>query len=208
MRHSIILLATLLAAFSSYSVAAKTDIQIKETDKIDIDNKGQVHIDIQKEAHFKQNVIHQKIALVDWREALMNSNIAKKEIAKMRTLLETEQDKLTKHKNKLSQEQQELQKDIELMTEKEQNVTKQKFVVKVQEYNFLVQQLQQVQIQKENALLEQMRPKMSEAVNQIVERDSYDLVLNKATVVFFKPAHDITPDVIKLLNALHLKQAK
>ena len=158
-------------------------------------------------SYASENVM-QKVAVLDWMEAVMSSKISAPKIKELKDYMEKQQAELLERKTQLEKEQSALTKNLKFMTEKEKETEQKKFMLKVQEYNLLAQEFQKHKMQQEQALVEQMRPQVDAVIADIIEEFKYTLVLNKPMVVFSKPEDNITELVIKRLDAVYAKSAK
>jgi outer membrane protein len=62
------------------------------------------------------------------------------------------------------------------------------------------QELQQQRAQREQAFLNEMRPRLDEIIRNLIKQQEIDLVLNKQAAIYANPELDITGRVVELLN--------
>ena len=60
--------------------------------------------------------------------------------------------------------------------------------------------LQQKRMEREQAFIQEMRPKLDKVIRELIEKEGYDVVLAKQATLFAKKEVDITPRVVELLN--------
>ena len=149
-----------------------------------------------------------KFVVLDWRAAIMSSQLAAPKIKALQDHIAKEEALLIKQSKELEKEQAKIQKDLQIMTASEKQEVQEKFMLKVQEYNLLGQEFQKYKMQKEQELLAEMRPKIDKVLADIADEFNYTLVLNKTMVAFHTPENEITELVIKRLDILHNKSAK
>lgn len=146
-----------------------------------------------------------KIAVVDLRRALNETEEGK---AAMK--------KLTKHKDKLQSKVEKKEKEILQMKdsiEKQQNVlTKEALQKKVEEYYRAVTELQQTYMQyqrelmqKETKATQEILNKMADILEQIGKSEGYTVILDRSVgAVVWAPTHlDLTDQLIQKYNAKH-----
>ncbi|TXH86454.1 MAG: hypothetical protein E6Q71_06520, partial [Pseudomonas sp.] len=51
-------------------------------------------------------------------------------------------------------------------------------------------------------MLKQLKPKLDQAVEEVIKQGNYDLVLERGAVVDVKPQYEITRQVIQRMNSL------
>ena len=49
-------------------------------------------------------------------------------------------------------------------------------------------------------MLKQLKPKLDKAVEEVLKKGNYDIVIERGAVVDAKPQYDITRDVIERMN--------
>lgn len=68
------------------------------------------------------------------------------------------------------------------------------------EFQTRAETLQQRQVEKRNAFMNSMNPKLDTVVNQIIDRDGITVILPRNNLYFFAHEIDMTKEVIQLLN--------
>ena len=93
-----------------------------------------------------------------------------------------------------------LEKDGAMMNESERNKLTGEFQEKVKEFNFLKQRLDSAVAQRKQAFLEQARPEVDLAVEELLEENNLDIILPSEAVVYVKPEMNLTPQLLEKLN--------
>lgn len=141
-----------------------------------------------------------KIAVLNYQMALLESNAAKKysvdaekkfgpqltRLKKLETDAKTIQDKLVKSGAKMGQAERER---LEL-----------EFKQKARDFQFQSKELNEAKAIADREMLKNLKPKLDKAVEQVLKSGSYDLVLERGSVVDVKPQYDITSKVIEIMN--------
>jgi len=141
-----------------------------------------------------------KIAVLNYQMALLESNAAKKysvdaekkfgpqltRLKKLETDAKTIQDKLVKSGDKMGQAERER---LEL-----------EFKQKARDFQFQSKELNEAKAIADREMLKNLKPKLDKAVEQVLKSGSYDLVLERGSVVDVKPQYDITSKVIEIMN--------
>ena len=70
------------------------------------------------------------------------------------------------------------------------------------EYQRQAQALQQTRAQQEQQFIAQMRPKLDEVIRQLIEERDISVILNRQSTIYMEAGVDITPEVVKRLDAL------
>ena len=71
-----------------------------------------------------------------------------------------------------------------------------------QQYQKQAQALQQLRAEREQAFIAQMRPKLDSVIRQLIEEREISVILNRQSTIYMEAGIDITPEVVKRLNAL------
>lgn len=71
-----------------------------------------------------------------------------------------------------------------------------------QQFQQQAQALQQLRAQREQAFIEEMRPKLDTVIRQLIEERGISVILNRQSTIYMEAGVDITPEVVKRLNAL------
>lgn len=64
------------------------------------------------------------------------------------------------------------------------------------------QSLRALRAEREQAFIAQMRPKLDSVIRQIIEEQKISIIINRQSTIYMEAGVDITPEVVKRLNAL------
>lgn len=141
-----------------------------------------------------------RIGVVDLRQALFSSNEAK-------TFSESLQRDFADDEAEVRQAQEEarklkdrLEKDGAMMNESERSKLTAEFQEKVKEFNFLKQRLDSTVASRKQSFLENARPDVDSAVQELLEEHDLDLILPSEAVVYVKPEMNLTDELLDKLN--------
>lgn len=143
-----------------------------------------------------------RIAVLNYQMALLESDAAKKyavdaekkfgpQLSKLKTLESSAkniQDRLVKGGDKMQQAERER---LEL-----------EFKQKARDFQFQSKELNEAKAISDRDMLKQLKPKLDKAVEEVIKKGGFDLVLERGAVVDVKPQFDITRQVIERMNQL------
>lgn len=141
-----------------------------------------------------------RIGVVDLRQALFSSNDAKSFSETLQKDFAGDEAKVREVQEQARQLKERLEKDGAMMNESERNKLAGEFQEKVKEFNFLKQRLDSTVAQRKQAFLEQARPEVDAAVEELVQENDLDLILPSEAVVYVKPEMNLTPQLLEKLN--------
>ena len=141
-----------------------------------------------------------RIGVVDLRQALFSSNDAKSFSESLQKDFAGDEAKVREVQEQARQLKERLEKDGAMMNESERNKLAGEFQEKVKEFNFLKQRLDSTVAQRKQAFLEQARPEVDAAVEELLEENDLDLILPSEAVVYVKPEMNLTPQLLEKLN--------
>ena len=141
-----------------------------------------------------------RIGVVDLRQALFSSTDAQafsdqlqKDFAGEEVNVRAAQDEARKLKDRL-------EKDGAMMNESERNRLAAQFQEKVKEFNFLKQKLDSTVANRKQAFLENARPEVDAAVQELMEEHDLDIILPSEAVVYVKPDMNLTGQLLEKLD--------
>jgi len=143
-----------------------------------------------------------KIAVLDWRAALLGTDQARDAFRAIREALSQDQQEIQTLADEAKQLQAQLKKDAETLSADEKRQLSKDIQEKAEEYQFLGQRLQKEQRQRQETYIRSVRPQLDDAVRQVIEAHKIDLLLDRQAVTFVHSRLDITPDVITQLNTM------
>ena len=149
---------------------------------------------------FGGNVSAGNVVALGAQEALQASEAAKA----FREKLIEETAGAEKRVQELELQARELQKKAQaqgVSTEEAQRVQLQ-FQKVYQEFQQQAQALQQNRAEREAAFIAEMRPKLDQVIRQLIDEQDISVILNRQATIYMEAGVDITPEVVKRLNAL------
>lgn len=144
----------------------------------------------------------QKVAVLDWRAALLGTEQAKIEFDKIRKSLSADEKEIRDLAEQARKLQDKLKKQASKLSDDEKRQLSKEIQEKAEEYQFLGQRLKKEQRQQQEAYVRNARLLLDDAVRVVIEKKDIDLLLDRQAVTFVKPELDMTKDVITELNKL------
>ncbi|MCK2149861.1 MULTISPECIES: OmpH family outer membrane protein [Marinobacter] len=141
-----------------------------------------------------------RIGVVDLRQALFSSNDAKSFSETLQKDFAADEAKVREVQDEARELKERLEKDGAMMNESERSKLTAEFQEKVKEFNFLKQRLDSAVAQRKQAFLEQARPEVDLAVEELLEENDLDIILPSEAVVYVKPEMNLTPQLLEKLN--------
>lgn len=141
-----------------------------------------------------------KIAVLDTQQALAESEEAKNLIKTINRELKGEQDEVKTLGESIRRLTEKLEKDGQVMSATEQRKAAKEIEDKQIEYQFLVNKLQKEVNDRRNELLQQMVPKVDAVLKDLIDKERYDLILERGSLRYANPKHDVTRKVTEMLN--------
>lgn len=144
----------------------------------------------------------QKIAVVNVQEAI---NQIPQSAALMQTLeaeFKDEKAVITQLQKDLAFEDENFKRNGSVMSEKEKQELQGKMAKLYQEYQAKLQEFQQKVAQRKNVETNKLLALVVQATNNIAEKEEYDFVLSKQSVVYTKPENNITSKVVEQVSKL------
>lgn len=143
-----------------------------------------------------------KIAVLDWRAALLGTDQARVEFKAIRDALSQDEQEIRRLADDAKQLQEKLKAQTDSLSVDEKRQLSKDIQEKAEEYQFLGQRLQKEQRQRQEAYIRGVRPQLDDAVRQVIEAKKIDLLLDRQAVTFVHKRLDITQDVIAQLNKM------
>lgn len=143
----------------------------------------------------------QRIAVLDWQQALMSSQQARADLQAAEERLSNDQSRARQLREEANALQERMQRDGDIMSSDERRRLNQEIEQKAQEFQFLMSRLQRQQQEMQQEIVERHRPALEQAVNELIEEHQIDLLLDRQAVAFVRPQYDLTPAVAEKLNA-------
>lgn len=143
-----------------------------------------------------------KIAVLDWRAALLGTEQAREEFRLIRQSLSQDEQEIRTLADDAKKLQERLKSETENLNADEKRQLSKEVQEKAEEYQFLGQRLQKEQRQRQEVYIRSVRPQLDEAIRQVIEAKKIDLLLDRQAVTFVSKRMDITEDVITHLNGM------
>ncbi|KXJ55266.1 OmpH family outer membrane protein [Neptuniibacter pectenicola] len=142
----------------------------------------------------------EKIAVLGVQQALLASSAAADFREKLKSEFSKEDRSLLDLEKQVKAARDKITKNKDLASAEELKKMKIQFQKVFTEYQRNGQALQQKRMEREQAFIQEMRPKLDKVIRELIEKEGYDVVLAKQATLFAKKEVDITPRVVELLN--------
>lgn len=146
------------------------------------------------------NANAEKIAVLGVQQALLASDAAADFRAKLKSEFTKDEKKILDLEKQVKSAREKLAKNQGLVSAEEFKQQRIQFQKLFAEYQRSGQALQQKKMEREQAFLKEMKPLLDKVIRGLIEKEGFDLVVNKQAVLFNKHELDITPKVVELLN--------
>lgn len=147
----------------------------------------------------------QKIAVLDWRAALLGTAEAKAQFEKIRQSLGADEKEVLQLAEQAKKLQEKLKTQSDKLSDDEKRQLGKELQEKVEEYQFLGQRLKKEQRQQQEAYIREARLKLDGAVKSVIDQMDIDILLDRQAVTFVKAEYDLTKAVIVELNKVQKK---
>ncbi|MCO6057119.1 OmpH family outer membrane protein [Pseudomonas sp. MOB-449] len=141
-----------------------------------------------------------KIAVLNYQMALLESDAAKKYAVDAEKKFGPQLNKLKTLESDAKRIQDRLVKEGEKMQQAERERLELEFKQKARDFQFQSKELNEAKAVADRDMLKQLKPKLDKAVEEVLKKGSFDLVLERGAVVDVKPQYDITRQVIERMN--------
>jgi outer membrane protein len=142
----------------------------------------------------------EKVAVLGVQQALMASAAAVEFRSSVKSEFAKDDKKLLDLEKQVKAARDKVTKNKDLASPDELKKMKIQFQKVFAEYQRSGQALQQKRMQKEQAFIQEMKPRLDKVIRSLIEKEGYDVVLAKQATLFAKKELDITPRVVELLN--------
>lgn len=143
-----------------------------------------------------------KVAVLNYQMALLESDAAKKYAVDAEKKFGPQLNRLKTLESDAKRIQERLMKDGEKMQTSERERLELEFKQKARDFQFQSKELNEAKAIADRDMLQQLKPKLDKAVEEVIKRGNYDLVLERGAVVEVKSQFDITKQVIERMNQL------
>lgn len=142
-----------------------------------------------------------KIAVVDQFEALTQSAQAKSMIQKMKAGTAADEQKLKSLETSLEALGKKLNTDAAVMSDAQKQKMIKDLEAKRDTYFTLRQKVQKRYQDGQQSIVQTLGPKFRQAIEQIIKKGNYDLVIQKQALVYAPESMDITSQVTAAIDA-------
>jgi len=142
------------------------------------------------------------IAVLDYQQALLESDAAKRYAVDSEKRFGPQLEKLKKLESEAERLQKRLVNEGDKLTQADRERLDLEFRQKARDLQTQTNELNQAKALSDREVLEKLRPNLNKAVEEVIKKGSYDLVLDRAALVDLKPSLDITKQVIERMNQL------
>jgi outer membrane protein len=143
-----------------------------------------------------------KIAVLDYQMALLDSDAAKKYAVDSEKKFAPQLKKLQALEADAKKLQDRLVKDGEKMAQAEFERLELELKQKARDFQIESQELNEAKATADNEVLQTLKPKLDQAVEEVLKTGNYDLVIDRNAVIDVKPQLDITLRVIERMNQM------
>ncbi len=143
-----------------------------------------------------------KIAVMNYQMALLESDAAKRYAVDAEKKFGPQLNKLKTLESDAKRIQDRLVKDGDKMQQAERERLELEFKQKARDFQFQSKELNEAKAVADRDMLKQLKPKLDQAVEEVIKKGNYDLVFERGAVVDVKPQFDITRQVIERMNQL------
>lgn len=143
-----------------------------------------------------------KIAVLDYRAALLESNAAKAYTAQAKKKFGPQVERLKKLESDADGIRNKVARAGDKLSKAERERLELEFKQKARDFQAQSKQLNDATNASEQGMLGQLKPKLDRAVDEVSDKGGYDLVIDRNAAVKVKPQYDITRQVIERINQL------
>ncbi|MFJ4154217.1 OmpH family outer membrane protein [Pseudomonas sp. NPDC089752] len=141
-----------------------------------------------------------KIAVLNYQMALLESDAAKKYAVDAEKKFGPQLTKLKGLESSAKGLKDRLIKGGDKMADTERERLELEFNQKARDFQLQSKQLNEAKAVADRDMLKQLKPKLDGAVEEVIKKGGYDLVLERGAVIDVKPQYDITRQVIERMN--------
>ena len=143
-----------------------------------------------------------KIAVLNYQMALLESDAAKRYAVDAEKKYGPDLNKLKALESDAKRLQDRLSNEGDKLSTAERERLELDFRQKARDFQAQSRELNEAKARADQETLHQLKPKLDQAVADVLKKGNYDLVLDRAAVIDVKPQLDITRQVIERMNQL------
>ena len=141
-----------------------------------------------------------KVAVLNYQMALLESDAAKRYAVDAEKKFGPQLSKLKNLESSAKSIQDRIMKGGDKMAQQERERLELDFKQKARDFQFQSKELNEAKAVADRDMLKQLKPKLDGAVEEVIKKGGYDLVLERGAVIDVKPQYDITRQVIERMN--------
>ena len=141
-----------------------------------------------------------KVAVLNYQMALLESDAAKRYAVDAEKKFGPQLTKLKGLEISAKGIQDRLLKGGDKMQQQERERLELEFKQKARDFQFQSKELNEAKAVADRDMLKQLKPKLDGAVEEVIKKGGFDLVLERGAVIDVKPQYDITRQVIERMN--------
>ncbi len=143
-----------------------------------------------------------KIAVVNLQEAILQTDLAQKRLAEVRSQEDYKSDKAEFERLKKEMEDlaKKFQKDAAVMSQEQQLAARKKLANKQADLEHVTGKLQQAEQLAGQSLLQEMSPKVQQVLRELITAEGIGLLLQQQAVIHADAGYNITAKVTDKLN--------
>lgn len=143
-----------------------------------------------------------KIAVVDVQRAILNSEEAKRLLVQIQEEFKTDENKISTIQTNAAALLERLQKDADVMSEDEKRRVQQEIESYNNDFVYERQKLQKAINTRQTELFSGTEAKIQRAIEELVLKNDYDLILPRGAALYVGDFYDITRKVTEKLNEM------
>ncbi len=145
-----------------------------------------------------------KIAVVNLQEAILQTDLAQKRLAEVRSQEDYKADKaeFDRLKKEFEDLAKKFQKDVAVMSQEQQVAARKKLASKQADLEHVTGKLQQAEQLAGQSLLQEMSPKVQQVLRELITSEGIGLLLQQQAVIHADAGYSITAKVTDKLNQM------
>jgi len=141
-----------------------------------------------------------KVAVLNYQMALLESDAAKSYAVDAEKKFGPQLNKLKSLETSAKSIQDRLIKGGDKMAQPERERLELEFKQKARDFQFQSKELNEAKATTDREMLKKLKPKLDGAVEEVIKKGGFDLVLERGAIIDVKPQYDITRQVIERMN--------
>jgi outer membrane protein len=143
-----------------------------------------------------------KIAVVDVQRAILNSEEAKRLLVQIQEEFKTDENKISSIQSNAAALLERMRKDADVISEDEQRRMQQEIESYNNDFVYERQKLQKAINTRQTELFSGTEAKIQQAIEELVLKNDYDLVMPRGAALYVGDLYDITRKVTEKLNEM------